>query len=79
MDDNKMILEFDDGVTVEAEILGLFDVKGKDYIALQDKTDGEYYLYRYIQQGEGFEMKDIPDYDYEMVENAFNKIMQGDK
>ena len=41
-------LEFDDGVEVECEIMGVFDYDGKEYIALipNDDTD-DVYIYGY--------------------------------
>ena len=36
MDENKITLEFDDGGVVDCEILGLFDVKGVEYIAIAE-------------------------------------------
>ena len=48
MDQEKFTLEFDDGGSVECEILGLFDVKGVDYIALADLNSDDVYLYRYV-------------------------------
>ena len=46
-------LEFDDGVEVECEIMGVFDYEGKEYIALipNDGTD-DVYIYGYKEVGE---------------------------
>ena len=33
-DDNFLTLEFEDGKEIECEIMGVFDVEGKEYIAL---------------------------------------------
>ena len=43
-----MTLEFEDGKEVECEVIGIFEVEGKDYIALYalDESD-EIYLYGY--------------------------------
>lgn len=56
-------LEFDDGVEIECEIMGVFDYDGKDYIALipQDDSD-DVYIYGYKEVGEEeFELVDIED------------------
>ena len=44
-------LEFDDGVELECEIMGVFDCDGKDYIALipLDDSDDVYTLWRKVQ------------------------------
>ena len=76
-DDNYITLEFDDGVEIECEILGVFEVKGKEYIALlpDDGTD-DVYIYGYKEIGEDeFEILDIED-DEEFREEAdeFDRI-----
>ena len=60
---NILTLEFEDGKTLDCEVLFVFDVGGKAYIALapQDDSD-EVFLYRYEETGEdGFEMSVIED------------------
>ena len=71
-------LEFDDGVEVECEIMGVFDYDGKEYIALipNDDTD-DVYIYGYKEIGDDeFELVDIEDDDeFEKVVAEFDKIM----
>ena len=71
-------LEFDDGEEVECEIMGVFDYKGKEYIALipDDGTD-DVYIYGYKEVGEDeFELVDIEnDEEFEAVVAEFDKIM----
>ena len=78
MDQEKFTLEFDDGGSVECEILGLFDVKGVDYIALADMNSDDVYLYRYVtnENKDNFEMVDIPDDEFDMVAKEFDAIME---
>jgi uncharacterized protein YrzB (UPF0473 family) len=62
-DAEYITLEFDDGEEVECEIMGVFDVEGKEYIALIpiDGTD-DIYIYGYKEVGEDeFELLDIDD------------------
>ena len=70
-------LEFDDGMEVEAEIMGVFDVEGKEYIALipDDDTD-DVYLYGYKEiSDEEFELIDIEDdAEFEKVVAEFEKL-----
>ena len=72
-------LEFDDGVEVECEIMGVFDYDGKEYIALipNDDTD-DVYIYGYKKIGDDeFELVDIEDDDeFEKVVAEFDKIME---
>ena len=72
-------LEFDDGVEVECEIMGVFDYDGKEYIALipNDNTD-DVYIYGYKEIGDDeFELVDIEDDDeFEKVVAEFDKIME---
>ena len=72
-------LEFDDGVEVECEIMGVFDYDGKEYIALipnDDTDDVNIYGYKEIGDDE-FELVDIEDDDeFEKVVAEFDKIME---
>ena len=65
-------LEFDDGVELECEIMGVFDCDGKDYIALIPLDDSDdVYIYGYNEVGDDeFELVDIED------ENLFEHVVQ---
>ena len=71
-------LEFDDGMEVECEIMGVFDYNGKEYIAVipDDGTD-DVYIYGYKEVGEDeFELVDIEDdAEFEAVVAEFDKIL----
>ena len=70
-------LEFEDGTEVECEIMGIFDVEDKEYIALlpDDGTD-DVYLYGYKEiSDEEFELVDIEDDDeFEKVSAVFSEL-----
>lgn len=71
-------LEFDDGVELECEIMGVFDYNGKDYIALIPHDDSDdVYLYGYNEVGEDeFELVDIEDDElFQNVVKEFDAIM----
>lgn len=76
-DADFLTLEFDDGVEVECEIMGVFEFEGKEYIALipDDGTD-DVYIYGYKEIGEEeFELVDIDDdAEFEKVVAEFDKI-----
>ena len=77
-EDLYITLEFEDGAEVEAEIMGTFDVDGKEYIALlPDDGSDDIYLYGYKEVGDDeFELVDIEDDDeYEKVVKEFEKIV----
>lgn len=71
-------LEFEDGSEVECEIMGVFDLNGKEYIALipDDGTD-DVYIYGYKEVGDDeFELIDIEsDEEFEAAVAEFDKIM----
>ena len=77
MDENKITLEFDDGGVVDCEIMGLFDVKGVEYIAIADVNSDDVYLYRYVpgKDDGDFEMIDIPEEEFDAVSKEFDAIM----
>ncbi|MDR1028470.1 MAG: DUF1292 domain-containing protein [Clostridiales Family XIII bacterium] len=71
-------LEYDDGTVVESEVMGIFDMGGKEYIALiPDDGSDDVYLYGYKDVGEDdFELLDIEDdAEFEAAVNAFDAIM----
>lgn len=77
MDVEVITLEFDDGESVECEVIGVFDFEEKEYIALLpvDGTD-DVYIYGYKElDDEEFELIDINDEDeFERVADAFEKL-----
>ncbi len=71
-------LEFEDGVELECEIMGVFDHADKDYIALIPLDDSDdVYIYGYNEVGEDeFELVDIEDEAlFESVVAEFDAIM----
>lgn len=76
-----MTLEFEDGNEVECEVIGVFDVAGKDYIALLalDGSD-EIYLYGYKEfddDEDDCELTDIEDdAEYEKVAAEFDRLAE---
>ena len=70
-------LEFEDGTEVEAEIMGIFEVDGKEYIALiPDDDSDDVYLYGYNEVSEEeFELIDIEDDDeFDRVVKVFEEL-----
>lgn len=70
-------LEFDDGTEVEAEVMGIFEVDGKEYIALiPDDDSDDVYIYGYKEiSDEEFELLDIEDdEEFERAVEEFDRI-----
>ena len=71
-------LEFDDGVELECEVMGVFEHAGKEYIALIPLDDSDdVYIYGYKEVGEDeFELLDIvDDEEFEGAVAEFDAIM----
>lgn len=70
-DDEIITLDYEDGESVDCGMIGIFEVDGQDYIALEalDGSD-DIYLYGYAERaGEGeFDLLDIED------EATFEKV-----
>ena len=70
-------LEFEDGMEVEAEIMGIFEVDGKEYIALiPDDDSDDVYLYGYKEVNDDeFELIDIEeDAEFDKVVKEFEAL-----
>lgn len=69
-------LEFDDGTEVEAEVMGIFEVDGKEYIALiPDDDSDDVYIYGYKEiSDEEFELLEIEDDEFERAVEEFDRI-----
>ncbi len=83
VDESEIItLEFEDGVSVECEIMGVFEFEGNDYIALiPDDDSDDVYIYGYREVGEDeFEIVDIEDDElFEKVVAEFDAIMESEE
>ena len=77
-EDEILTLEFDEGVAIECGIMGIFELDGKDYIALDSLEEGsiDIYLYNYVEVGDDFDLVDIPEEDLERVFEAFERLME---
>ena len=73
-------IELEDGKVVHCEVLSIFPVDGKQYIALIDKDneDSEIWLYRFVPVGaEDFNIEDIEsDKEFEKAEDYFNQMVE---
>jgi len=75
-EDEIIALEFDEGESVDCGIMGVFDLDGKQYIALEpfDETN-DVYLYGYEPTEDDFDLLDIPEEDFDRVAAEFDRLM----
>lgn len=76
-DSDFITLEFDDGESVECEVMGVFEFEGKEYIALIPSDDSDdVYIYGYKEiDDEEFELIDIDDdEEFQKVVEEFEKM-----
>ena len=67
---------FDDG-TEKCGVLGLLDMEGREYIALQSLKDDEMYIYRFKLLDDTFEMRDIEDdAEFNRAAELFDRLME---
>ena len=73
-------LEYDDGTEMETEVMGIFEVDGKEYIALIPNDDSDdVYLYGYVEvdDDEEFMLLDIEDEaEFDKVVKEFDALME---
>ena len=77
-------LELDNGETLECEIITIFEVNDRDYIALLPvdehgtPLDEEVIVYRYDEDEEGTPVLDNieSDEEYEAVSKAFDELLE---
>ena len=74
--DDKITLEFDDGEVIDFDIIGVFTVKGVDYIALLDAENDQEYIFKYIENGEDFELDEVPEEDFDEVSAEYDKLLE---
>lgn len=75
-------LTLDDDTELECEVLGIFEVEDKEYIALLplDEEDADVLLYQYEEiNDEEFNLAQIEDEEeFELVSEAFNALFLED-
>lgn len=72
-----MFLTLEDDTEVECGVLGVFEVEGKEYIALLPLEDETVLIYKYKECGEDIELDIIEDDDeFEKVSNAFYDLYE---
>ena len=82
MDDEKILLEFDDGEEIEVDVLGTFEADGRDYVAVApDDESGDVFLFRLEETAKSedneYGLADITDdAEFERVSAAFDALLE---
>ena len=70
-------LTLDDDTVLECDVLEVFQVEGKDYIALLSKEDETVLLYEFYGDGEDIRLENIEDDDaFQKVSEAFDELTE---
>ena len=82
MDDEKILLEFDDGEAIEVDVLGTFEADGREYVAVApDDESGDVFLFRLEETAKSedneYGLVDIvDDAEFERVSAAFDALLE---
>ena len=85
MDDERILLEFDDGEEIEVDVLGTFEAEGREYVAVApDDESGDVFLFRLEETAKSedneYGLVDIVDDDeFERASAAFDAIVTADE
>ena len=76
---DQITLTLEDGSDLVCDVISVFPVKDKNYIALlpsNEDPDAEIFLYRFIENGEEIELENIEDdEEFDMVSDAFDELL----
>jgi len=73
-------LVLDDGEEVECQVIGTFEVEDIEYIALLPEDVEEVYIYRFSEDENGIDLKNIEDdEEFEIVKEAFYALFGDDE
>ena len=76
-----LVFENEDGKEETFEVIGVFEVEEKEYIALQSQDDGSILLCKSIEKEDGeSEVEEIADdEEYSKVSDAFDALVEEDE
>lgn len=79
-EDDIMYLTLDDDSELECNVLGIFEVEDKEYIALAPLNEDEALIYEYLELGDGdFDLLSIEEEEeFEVVSQAFHALFSDD-
>lgn len=72
MEPDTIYLTLDDDTEIECDVLGIFEIEDKEYIALLPFEDDQVFLYEYVEDEEGIDLINIEDdEEFDLVSEAF--------
>ena len=71
IDDQYLTLEWEDGSSVECEIIDRIELDGKKYIALLPKDDDQAIIFTYTEADDDIELGNLEDEEFDRVSQAF--------
>ena len=79
---DQVTLTLEDGSEMTCDVIAIFPCGDRDYIALQPENDpdGDFLLYRFIDNGDGnYDLDDIgDDEEFEAASEAFDELMDNE-
>ena len=80
---DQVTLTLEDGSEMTCDVIAIFPCGDRDYIALlpEDDPDGDFLLYRFIDNGDGnYDLDDIEDdEEFEDASEAFDELMDNEE
>ena len=80
---DQVTLTLEDGKEMTCDVIAIFPCGDRDYIALlpEDDPDGDFLLYRFIDNGDGnYDLDDIEDdEEFENASEAFDELMDNEE
>ncbi|HLR35851.1 MAG TPA: DUF1292 domain-containing protein [Tissierellales bacterium] len=72
MEPDTIYLTLEDDTEIECDVLGIFEIEDKEYIALLPFEDDQVFLYEYVEDEQGIDLINIEDDDeFDLVLEAF--------
>ena len=79
---DQVTLTLEDGSEMTCDVIAIFPCGERDYIALlpENDPDGDFLLYRFIDNGDGnYDLDDIgEDEEFEAASEAFDELMDNE-
>ncbi|MBO4782106.1 MAG: DUF1292 domain-containing protein [Lachnospiraceae bacterium] len=79
---DQVTLTLEDGSEMTCDVIAIFPCGERDYIALlpENDPDGDFLLYRFIDNGDGnYDLDDIGDDDeFDAASEAFDELMDNE-
>ncbi len=79
-ENDTLVITLDDDTELECNVIGVFEVKGKEYIALLPVDDDTVLLYQYQEIEDNIELNAIEEDDeFDAVTEAFFELYNEDE